>query len=560
MAARDLFDLVGTTIAGKFRVERVLGEGGFGVVYAGVHVMLGERVAIKCLKPDGFTPEDSARAAQAFLREGRILFGLGHPAIVRLYDVGIIESGQIPYVVLELLTGTTLEAEIASRASARRHFGRDEIISLFTPILEAVAFAHERGVVHRDLKPANIMLVTEGGRVQPKVLDFGTARDDVVGTGRAGAPPEQSMGKTGFTPLYAAPEQWDTAYGRTGPHTDVYALGLTLAEVCLLGYPMDVSAGGILAVFRASLDESSRPILSNARPDLPSELERVVLRAMRSRGANRFENARELLNAFRAALKVAPPTAAMMAPIAPSNVQMHPSGPPQAPMAAPMAGASTTSPHAMHGYGPPRASAPAPPARSSVLPWVIASAVLVLALGVVGVVGLVAFVLPRSSSSASPAAPALTAPAVTVPIATAPAATVAPGSPPAPRAPAAPVATGPTPRLILGGAIGMAPFWTQSDVMDVARAHQNEMNECAREANAAQPGLNGSISITVSPNKSGVVGEVQCSLRVHDTAGEAAFCGCAGSAIGKWKYPPARGKLGFLDSGPFIYDYKLFPP
>ena len=124
MTVRDAFNLVGTTIAGKFRVERVLGEGGFGVVYAGVHVMLGERVAIKCLKPLGFTPEDRERGAQSFLREGRILFGLGHPAIVRLYDVGVIEEGQIPYVVLELLTGTTLDAELRTRGQTRRHFGR----------------------------------------------------------------------------------------------------------------------------------------------------------------------------------------------------------------------------------------------------------------------------------------------------------------------------------------------------------------------------------------------------------------------------------------------------
>ena len=153
MAARDLFNLIGTTIAGKFRVERLLGEGGFGVVYAGTHVMLGEKVAIKCLKPTGSSPEDQERGAQSFLREGRILFGLGHPAIVRLYDVGVIDesAGKIPYVVLELLTGTTLEAEIRSRAATRRHFVRDELFNLFNPILEAVAFAHERGIVHRDL-------------------------------------------------------------------------------------------------------------------------------------------------------------------------------------------------------------------------------------------------------------------------------------------------------------------------------------------------------------------------------------------------------------------------
>ena len=551
MTGSDPFELVGTTIADKFRVERVLGEGGFGVVYAGMHVTLGERVAIKCLKPEGFSAEDNARAAQAFLREGRILFGLGHPAIVRLYDVGIIESRQIPYVVLELLNGKTLEAEIASRAGARRHFSRDEIIALFTPMLEAVAFAHERGIVHRDLKPSNIMLVEEGGRTQPKVLDFGTARDDVAGTGRAGRPAE-SMGRTGFTPLYAAPEQWDASHGKTGPHTDVYALGLTLAEMCLLGYPMDVSAGGILAVFKASLDEGSRPVLSNARPDLPIELERVVLRAMRANGAERFADARAMLHAFRAALKVAPSTAAMMAPIVPSNLPMVPTtSPPMNP------GAWSSAPaHAVSGYGPPRTHPPSAPLplsrpqeRSSVLPWVLGGVGLLVVLGIAGVAAVVTLVLPAMSApAASPTTP------VVAPVAPA-------AHPPVVPTAAPPVATGPAPRLILGGAIGMAPFWTQADVMDVARAHQAEMSQCAREAQAAQPGVNGAISITVSPNKSGVVGEVQCSLgATRSTAGETAFCGCASAVIGKWKYPPARGKLGLLDSGPFIYDYKLFPP
>src|SRR6187401_1130807 len=99
--------------------------------------MLGERVAIKCLKPLGSTEQDRERGAQQFLREARILFGLGHPAIVRLYDVGVIEQRQIPYVVLELLAGTTLADEIASRAKTRRHFQRDELVAVLGPILEA---------------------------------------------------------------------------------------------------------------------------------------------------------------------------------------------------------------------------------------------------------------------------------------------------------------------------------------------------------------------------------------------------------------------------------------
>ena len=96
--------------------------------------------------------------------------------------------------------------------------------------------------------------------------------------------------------------------------------------------------------------------------------------------------------------------------------------------------------------------------------------------------------------------------------------------------------------------------------MDVARTHHSEMIGCAREGAAAQRGLEGSISITVHPDKNGVVGSVQCSLRPRSGAGESAFCGCVQSTMGKWKLPPARGKLGFLDAGPFIYDYELFPP
>ena len=577
---RDIFGLIGTTIAEKFRVERLIGEGGFGVVYAGTHVMLGEKVAIKCLKPVGFSAEEQERGAQSFMREGRILFGLGHPAIVRLYDVGIMDGpspaspeggpnrgqGKIPYVVLELLTGVTLDAEIRTRAGTRRHFGRDELVGVFGPILEAVAFAHERGIMHRDLKPSNMMLVNEAGRVQPKVLDFGTARAEQVGTGRAGAP-EASLGKTGFTPLYAAPEQWDASYGATGPRTDVFALGLTLAEMCLLGYPMEIAPGGILSVFKASLDESARPVLARERPDLPPELERVIVRAMCPRSDERYADARELLSAFRSALKAAPSTAAMAPPLAPSpsNVPANPAnlppsgpahspsyGPPMTPPQGPPQPAafygSTTQGHAMGTYG-------APPPRTSALPWLIGAFGLVIALVMVGIGAVVFFVLPAREPSAGPASPPTkVAAAPTTPPAS-------PGSPAVPTArPAAPVATGPAPRLILGGAIGMAPFWTQSDVMDVARAHHNEMIQCAREAVAAQPRLEGPVDVTVSPNKTGVVEDVQCSMRVHNTPGETAMCGCVASVMGKWRFPPARGKLGFLDAGPFIYDYKLFPP
>ena len=111
----DAFLLVGTTLAGKYRIDRVIGEGGYGVVYAGLHTLIGQPVAIKCLKSMGGAGDEAARAV--FLREARVLFELTHPRIVRLYDVGVAvcAAGNVPYAVLELVDGTPLDREIAAR-------------------------------------------------------------------------------------------------------------------------------------------------------------------------------------------------------------------------------------------------------------------------------------------------------------------------------------------------------------------------------------------------------------------------------------------------------------
>ena len=214
--------MVGTAIAGKYRVDRMIGEGGFGVVYAGFHQVVGNAVAIKLMKPMG-GPDDRARSADAFLREARVLFDLAHPAIVRLYDVGVTPTrlGEVPYVVLELIAGTSLAEEVRRRQRAEAPpFSAHEVFAIFDSVLDGLAVAHARGVVHRDLKPSNVML-TRGasGAVTAKILDFGTAR--------AGAPAASGV-PASFTPLYAAPEQWDARFGPTGAATDVFAVGVVL--------------------------------------------------------------------------------------------------------------------------------------------------------------------------------------------------------------------------------------------------------------------------------------------------------------------------------------------
>src|SRR5262245_50053301 len=109
--------------------------------------MLGGGVAIKLLKPMAGIHAGEAQATQQFLREARVLFDLSHPAIVRMYDVGEVSTpaGQIPYVVLELLAGTGLDAEIARRRRAGQRFSIEEILAIFEPVLDGVAFAHARG-------------------------------------------------------------------------------------------------------------------------------------------------------------------------------------------------------------------------------------------------------------------------------------------------------------------------------------------------------------------------------------------------------------------------------
>jgi serine/threonine protein kinase len=304
----DPYGLVGTTLAEKYRIERLIGEGGFGVVYAGTHLVLNVPIAVKCLKPVMGVSSQETQATEQFLREARLLFSLTHPSIVRLYDVGQVSThaGAIPYVVLELLSGLPLDQEIAARARERRPFDLHEIVALFEPVLEAIAFAHQQGVSHRDMKPSNVMLVTSPtGKRSAKVLDFGTAR---------AASQDVSLGTTGFTPRYASPEQWDPNYGTTGPASDLFSLGLVLAEVCTLEPAFPGSAPG--QILAAILNPQNVISIRHRRPDLPEALDGVVRRATERPAHARFASATEMLEGLRAAgrMSAGPPVTAYQPP------------------------------------------------------------------------------------------------------------------------------------------------------------------------------------------------------------------------------------------------------
>ena len=181
-ARKDPFGLAGSVLDGRFRIEREVAEGGFGVVYYAMQVALDRPVAIKVLK----TPADFDEAAKVqfrdrFASEAKTIARIRHPHIVDVYDFGIspMPSGEIaPWMALEWLQGETLEDELAAPSRTGGQKPAD-VLAVFRPVLQAFAFAHKRtagDIAHRDIKPANIMTVPSEHGVTMQVLDFGIAK------------------------------------------------------------------------------------------------------------------------------------------------------------------------------------------------------------------------------------------------------------------------------------------------------------------------------------------------------------------------------------------------
>ncbi len=290
----DPFDLVGAVVDRKYAVDRPVAEGGYGVVYRGHHTSLGVAVAIKLLKlePD----ERDATAADmiaGFIQEAHSVARLRHANIVSVLDAGEHFSEavgrSVPYIVFEWLDGPTLAADLGAR---RGHGGRTlgEAMVLWRPVCEAIAFAHQARIVHRDLKPKNIIIQGTPERPLPKVLDFGIAKSYKT-TSRAPDSTRTDSGRLAFSPDYAAPEQ--LAGTRTGPWTDVHALGLLLVEL-LIDLPPYGEADP--AERYAQAFSADRPTPKRFGIDL-GPLERVLARALCLKPRGRYANASELLAA-----------------------------------------------------------------------------------------------------------------------------------------------------------------------------------------------------------------------------------------------------------------------
>ena len=292
-ALEDPFGWVGHTVAGKLRVDAVIAEGGFGVVYRAHHVGFDAPVALKCLKvPARLQGADRDKFLKAFLAEGKLLHQLSRSSagIVQALDLGAAESPNgtwTPYLALEWLDGATLADWLAKRAlgGAARH-SLSEAIALLDPAARALALAHEHNVAHRDIKPANLFVTEIAGRRTMKVVDFGIAKVMSDMSNMTLAFKETGVAIDAFTPLYGAPEQFDRVHGATGPWTDVFAFALVMVEV--LGGRAALDGENTTQLHTSSTRHDPRPTPHARGVSVTHEVEQLFARALAVSPKDRF--------------------------------------------------------------------------------------------------------------------------------------------------------------------------------------------------------------------------------------------------------------------------------
>jgi serine/threonine-protein kinase len=264
----------GDVLAGKYRVDRLLGRGAMGVVVAATHLQLGQRVALKFLLGRR-TPDATAR----FLREARAAVRLRSEHVARVIDVGELETGA-PYMVMEYLSGSDLKEVVESRGP----LPVDEAVTYMLYACEAIAEAHAHGIIHRDLKPANLFLTrSTDGSSNVKVLDFGISKSVDNGLEGDGLALTKSTAILG-SPLYMSPEQLNDAHSAS-PQSDIWSLGVILYQLLTGQVPFTATMFAELVLM---INTTAPPPLSTLRADVPPGLEAAVLRCLQKDLSERF--------------------------------------------------------------------------------------------------------------------------------------------------------------------------------------------------------------------------------------------------------------------------------
>ncbi len=273
-------------VAGKYRVERVIGVGGMGVVVAAQHVELGELVALKFLKEEAATKPE---LVERFLREARAATRIKSEHVVRVMDVGRLEDGR-PFLVMEYLDGSDLGETLARQGA----MAVSDAVECVLHACEALAIAHALGIVHRDIKPANLFKTSRpDGTPLVKLVDFGISKAAL--TGRLGEDMSLTRSQSVVgSPLYMSPEAMESAR-RIDARSDIWSLGVVLYE--LLSGTLAFSGESITQVCIAVLQEEPRS-LRELEPAIPEGLERVVRRCLAKNPGERYQTVADFAEAL----------------------------------------------------------------------------------------------------------------------------------------------------------------------------------------------------------------------------------------------------------------------
>ncbi len=284
------------TVISDYRIERILGEGGMGVVYVARQARPDRQVALKVIRPGLASPQMLRR----FEHEAEVLGRLLHPGIAQIYEAGMADAGYglQPFFAMELVQGQALTEYVKERNLSTR-----QRMELLAKVCDAVEHAHQKGVIHRDLKPGNILVTDDG---QPKILDFGVARatdSDLQQTTM-----QTDVGALVGTLPYMSPEQVGGDPAELDTRSDVYALGVILFELLAGRLPYSLERRMIHEAVRVIREEEPTR-LSSINKTLRGDVETIVAHALEKEKCHRYQSASGLAGDIRRYLADEPITA-----------------------------------------------------------------------------------------------------------------------------------------------------------------------------------------------------------------------------------------------------------